>query len=153
LLEDKLARLRELRARADRAYNALDGLDVRSPGDAKILREKADRTIEALDREISETTEELRRKGHGDPLSQKLAHGFIGGGKTSAASDDVALRKDQRVADWVERRGSVDRPDHGGDPAVSFGRYLRGIATGNWDGASEERALAEASKRARSPCR
>jgi hypothetical protein len=32
----------------------------------------------------------------------------------------------------------------GHDQALSFDRYLRGLATARWDGAEHERALAEA---------
>jgi HK97 family phage major capsid protein len=141
LLEDQLKRLEKLRnttatvARASQSAATQTGVP-----DKRAAQLAAD--LEELDRSIAEVKEALKRTGHGDPQASRLVHAFHGGGRTSAA-DDVALRKDQKVSDWVEKRGSVDRPDHGGDPAVSFGRWLRGTATGNWDGAAEERALAE----------
>jgi hypothetical protein len=39
----------------------------------------------------------------------------------------------------VQARGGAD-PNQ---PRLSFDRYLKGLATGNWDGAPEERALSE----------
>jgi HK97 family phage major capsid protein len=142
LLEDQLARLEKLRnttatvARASKSAATQTGVP-----DKRAAQLAAD--LEELDRSIAEVKEALQRSGHGDPQASRLAHAFHGGGGRTSAADDVALRKDQRVADWVEKRGAVDRPDHGGDPAVSFGKWLRGTATGNWDGAAEERALAE----------
>ena len=48
------------------------------------------------------------------------------------------LNREQSVADWCRTRG------HGGfDEPVSFGRYLKGLATGDWSGAEHERALSE----------
>jgi HK97 family phage major capsid protein len=49
------------------------------------------------------------------------------------------LTREQSVESWVQARGGID-PNA---PRLSFDRYLRGLATGNWDGASEERALSE----------
>jgi HK97 family phage major capsid protein len=142
MLEDTLARLEKLRdmtattARASKAAAEKTGVpDKRSAHLADQLAE--------LDHKIADVKEELIRSGYGDPQASRLAHSFMGGGDTAVGHDDLALRKEQRISDWVQKRGSVDRPKHGGDPAASFGRYLRGIATGNWDGATEERALAE----------
>jgi HK97 family phage major capsid protein len=58
-----------------------------------------------------------------------------------AAPREPVLTREQSVYDWCQQRGMFE-----GDPAehLSFDRYLRGMATGRWDGAPEERALAEA---------
>jgi HK97 family phage major capsid protein len=45
------------------------------------------------------------------------------------------------VSDWLAARGAFDRYQ---DQPLSLQRYLRGMATGEWDGAEHERALAEA---------
>jgi HK97 family phage major capsid protein len=48
------------------------------------------------------------------------------------------LTREQNVEDWARTRGLI--PD---DQQLSFDRYLRGLATGNWDNAEHERALSE----------
>ena len=48
------------------------------------------------------------------------------------------LTREQSIEDWARTRGLI--PD---DQQLSFDRYLRGMATGNWDGAEHERALSE----------
>ncbi len=48
------------------------------------------------------------------------------------------LTREQNVEDWARTRGLIPE-----DQQLSFDRYLRGLATGNWDGAEHERALSE----------
>jgi HK97 family phage major capsid protein len=55
---------------------------------------------------------------------------------------EPVLTRDQNVSDWLAARGAFD--GHQGDEPLSLHRYLRGQATGRWDGADHERALAEA---------
>jgi HK97 family phage major capsid protein len=50
------------------------------------------------------------------------------------------LTREQSVYDWLQGRGAFDQAEAG----LSLQRYLRGMATGHWDGAEHERALAEA---------
>jgi HK97 family phage major capsid protein len=58
-------------------------------------------------------------------------------GATGTPAGDV-LSRDQSVADRCRTRG------HSGfDEPVSFSRYLKGLATGDWAGADHERALSE----------
>jgi HK97 family phage major capsid protein len=54
---------------------------------------------------------------------------------------EPVLTREQSVYDYLQARGSFDPAEAEG---VSFDRYLRGMATGEWDGAEHERALAEA---------
>ncbi|CAM3752530.1 phage major capsid protein [Smaragdicoccus niigatensis] len=64
--------------------------------------------------------------------------------KRSEHLDGVQLlNRSQSLAQWVTDNGlsMTERRVRGED--LHFGRYLRGIATGNWSGAHEERALAE----------
>lgn len=49
------------------------------------------------------------------------------------------LARTQSVEQWAHTRGLIRDED----PPLSFDRYLRGIASGNWDGAEHERALSE----------
>jgi HK97 family phage major capsid protein len=57
-----------------------------------------------------------------------------------AVPREPVLTREQSVYDWLHARG---RFDHADEP-LSFDRYLRGMATGHWEGADHERALAEA---------
>jgi HK97 family phage major capsid protein len=59
---------------------------------------------------------------------------------TTAGAEPV-LTREQSVYDWLQTRGAFDRYQ---DQPLSLQRYLRGMATGEWDGADHERALAEA---------
>jgi HK97 family phage major capsid protein len=54
---------------------------------------------------------------------------------------EPVLTREQSVYDWLQARGRFDQADE----PLSFDRYLRGMATGQWDGADHERALAESS--------
>jgi HK97 family phage major capsid protein len=55
---------------------------------------------------------------------------------------EPVLGREASVYDWLQARGRFDHADAEG---LSFDRYLRGMATGQWDGAEHERALAESS--------
>jgi HK97 family phage major capsid protein len=58
-----------------------------------------------------------------------------------AAPREPVLTREQSVYDYLATRGAFDPGDAEG---LSFDRYLRGMATGRWEGADHERALAEA---------
>lgn len=47
----------------------------------------------------------------------------------------VVLRNNERISDWARRDGQGE--------SASLGRFLRGIVTGDWRGADEERAMSE----------
>jgi HK97 family phage major capsid protein len=57
-----------------------------------------------------------------------------------AAPREPVLTSEQSVVDWCQARGMFEPTDE----PLSFDRYLRGMATGRWDDAPHERALAEA---------
>ena len=61
--------------------------------------------------------------------------------RASTATSEPVLTREQNVSDWLAARGAFDRY---ADEPLSLQRYLRGMATGEWDGAEHERALAEA---------
>jgi HK97 family phage major capsid protein len=52
---------------------------------------------------------------------------------------EPVLLREQSVYDYLQARGAFDPADQ----ALSFDRYLRGIVTGQWEGADHERALSE----------
>jgi HK97 family phage major capsid protein len=54
---------------------------------------------------------------------------------------EPVLTREQSVYDYLATRGRFDPTDE----PLSFDRYLRGMATGDWQGADHERALAESS--------
>jgi HK97 family phage major capsid protein len=54
---------------------------------------------------------------------------------------EPVLSREQSVYDWLHARGRFDQADE----PISFDKYLKGMATGQWDGAGHERALAESS--------
>jgi len=58
-----------------------------------------------------------------------------------AAPREPVLTREQNVYDWLQARGAFDQY---ADQPLSLQRYLRGMATGEWNGAEHERALAEA---------
>jgi HK97 family phage major capsid protein len=57
-----------------------------------------------------------------------------------AAPREPVLTREQSVYDWCQTRGMFDQAE----TDLSFDKYLRGMATGQWDDAPHERALAEA---------
>jgi HK97 family phage major capsid protein len=57
----------------------------------------------------------------------------------AALPREPVLTREQSVYDWCQQRGMFDPADE----ALSFDRYLRGIVTGDWQGAEHERALSE----------
>src|SRR5918994_4705139 len=59
----------------------------------------------------------------------------------STAAAEPVLTREQSLVDWLAHRGAFEGY---GDEPLSLQRYLRGMATGEWDGAEHERALAEA---------
>jgi len=59
-----------------------------------------------------------------------------------AAPREPVLTREQSVYDYLATRGAFDPGEAEG---LSFDRYLRGMATGDWQGADHERALAESS--------
>jgi HK97 family phage major capsid protein len=61
---------------------------------------------------------------------------------TGTATAEPVLTREQSVTDWLQARGAFDGY---ADEPLSLQRYLRGVATGHWDGADHERALAESS--------
>jgi HK97 family phage major capsid protein len=57
-----------------------------------------------------------------------------------ATPREPVLSREQSVYEWCQTRGMFDPAEQD----LSFDRYLRGMATGQWDDAPHERALAEA---------
>jgi HK97 family phage major capsid protein len=130
--------LDQLRAKRTTAREAAEQILTRT------AEEQRDLTAEELaehgrhvtvEREAADAIEQLRD----DQLAELRAAAARRPGPAPARGP--VLDRDQQVADWAQGRGlfepgAEDRPP-------SFDRYLRGIVSGNWDGAAQERAMSE----------
>jgi HK97 family phage major capsid protein len=128
--------LDELRQRRATAREASDAILTRAAEEQRDLtadelaeyqarvveQREADDAIEAeRDRELAELrAAATRRPGPATPR-------------------EPVLTREQSVYDWLQARGAFDPAE----VPLSFDRFLRGMATGRWDGAEHERALAE----------
>lgn len=72
--------------------------------------------------------------GNGPDFERKLKFGREG--DAGSVRRPAVLSRDQSVAGWMRGRGQIRDQDTG----LSFDRYLRGLATGNWDGSERELA-------------
>jgi HK97 family phage major capsid protein len=131
--------LDDLRAKRTQAREAADAVLARAATEARDLtpdeladyqariveQREADDAIEAEhDRELAELRAAATRRPAGPTLPR-----------------EPVLTREQSVEAWCQQRGLFEPPAEG--ERLSFDRYLRGIVTGNWDGAEHERALSE----------
>jgi HK97 family phage major capsid protein len=129
VLEDLQAKRREARTAADQLLTrASDESRDLEPNELEEYRTHVD-----AEREVQERIEELRD----DEIKQLRA----APARTPQAPSTPGpyLTREQKVSDWAQTRGLVPESDQ----PLNFDKYLRGIATGEWDGADEERALSE----------
>ena len=131
-----LDQLREQRAAA---RTAADEILTRAAGEqrdlaADELRDYQARVVEqreaddAIEAEHDRELAELRAAATRRPAGPAVPH-------------EPVLTREQSVEAWAQQRGLFEPPADERPP--SFDRYLRGIVTGNWDGAEHERALSE----------
>ena len=128
-----LDQLRERRATARTAAEAVLTRAAET-GEQMTAEDLAEHSRAVADeREAAEAIEAW----HADQLAEHPRIRRPHPGATGTPAGDV-LSREQSVADWCRTRG------HGGfDQPVSFSRYLKGLATGDWSGAQHERALSE----------
>jgi HK97 family phage major capsid protein len=133
-MPDLLDQLRDQRAAV---RTAQDGILTRAATEQRDLTpdELADHTARSVEaRELDDRIERLL----GDQVAELRA------ASTRTATRDVprepVLGRDQSVSDWLQARGRFDPADAEG---LSFDLFLKGMATGQWEGAPHERALAE----------
>ena len=125
----------QLRDQRTAARTAADEILTRAQGEDRDLtadesRDYTARVTEA--REVDDRIEDLLA----DEIRELRAADARRPDPTAVPREPV-LTREQSMADWCRARsGATDEP-------LSFDRYLRGIATGHWDGADEERALSE----------
>jgi HK97 family phage major capsid protein len=132
--------LDDLRQRRATAREAADAILERAAAETRDLaaaeladyqahvveQREADDAIEAeRDRELAELRAAATRRPAGPAVPR-----------------EPVLTREQSVEQWAQQRGMFE-PPAAGERAPSFDRYLRGIVTGNWDGAEQERALSE----------
>jgi HK97 family phage major capsid protein len=130
--------LDELRDRRGAARAAQDTILTRAAEESRDLTpdELAEHARQvAAEREAADAIE----VEHSRQLADALA------APTRRPAGDVprepVLSREQSVYDYLATRGRFDPTDE----PLSFDRYLRGMATGDWHGADHERALAESS--------
>jgi HK97 family phage major capsid protein len=133
-MPDLLDQLRDQRAAV---RTAQDGILTRAAAEQRDLtaEELADHTARSVEaRELDDRIEQL--------LADQVAELRAASTRSPATSvpREPVLTREQSVYDWLQHRGAFDRADE----PLSFDRYLRGLATAQWDGAEHERALAEA---------
>jgi HK97 family phage major capsid protein len=88
-----------------------------------VAQREADDAIEQeRDRELAE----LRAAATRRPAGPAVPH-------------EPVLTREQLVAAWCQQRGMFD----GAERPPSFDRWMRGLVSGHWDGAEQERALSE----------
>ena len=128
--------LDQLRERRASARTAAEAVLTRSAetGEPMTTEDLAEHSRAVADeREAADAIEAW----HSDQLAEIRASVARTPGAAGTPAGDV-LSREQSVADWCRTRG------HSGfDEPVSFSRYLKGLATGDWDGAEHERAMSE----------
>jgi HK97 family phage major capsid protein len=129
--------LDQLRDRRGAARTAQDGILTRAAEEQRDLtpEELAEHGRQVLaEREAADAIE----AEHARQLAEALAAPTRRLGPEAPRSP--VLTREQSVYDYLAARGAFDPADQ----ELSFDRYLRGMATGDWQGADHERALAEA---------
>ena len=128
--------LEQLRARRTEIRAAIDAIHTRTTEENRDLtgEELADlNTRSAEAREVDDKIEEL----HAQEIAELRAAAVRRPGP--ATPREPVLTREHSVYDWAQTRGLITEAEQ----PPSFDRYLRGIATGRWDGAEQERALSE----------
>jgi HK97 family phage major capsid protein len=127
--------LEQLRQRRDTARQSAEQILSRAADEQRDLTDDElaqHRQQVTAEREAADEADRIR----GDQIAELRATAARRTGPP--APRGPVLTREQNVEDWARTRGMI--PD---DQPLSFDRYLRGLATGNWDGAEHERALSE----------
>jgi HK97 family phage major capsid protein len=129
--------LDQLRDQRTTVRQAADTILTRAASESRDLtaEELADHTARSVEaRELDDRIERLLA----DQVAELRAASTRRPGP--AVPREPVLTREQSVYDWLQQRGRFDQAQAEG---LSFDRYLRGMATGQWEGAEHERALAE----------
>jgi HK97 family phage major capsid protein len=130
--------LDQLRDQRTTVRQAADTILTRAASESRDLtaEELADHTARSVEaRELDDRIEQV--------LAEQVAELRAASTRRPgpSASRSPVLSREASVYDWLQQRGVFDQAEVEG---LSFDRYLRGMATGQWEGAEHERALAEA---------
>jgi HK97 family phage major capsid protein len=116
--------------------------------EARPMFHKAERALRLLNEQIA--AEERGRPAFDPgelPMSSWMspATGVL---SSSVGDNPNVLRPDQKLADWTREHRPAEYRGLAGELAAdgeraSLGKFVRGIVTGSWNGAHEERALVE----------
>lgn len=127
--------LEQLRQRRDTARQAAEQILTRAADEQRDLTadELAEHRTQVLaEREAADEADRVRD----DQIAELRATAARRTGPP--APRGPVLTREQNLEDWARTRGLIPE-----DQQLSFDRYLRGLATGNWDNAEHERALSE----------
>jgi HK97 family phage major capsid protein len=120
----------------DRAEAEARGLSV----EEKTAFDQINASIAEQDVNIQALIAEDKRERAADEARSKYSQLFNPGARQDASK--AVLRPEQRMADWSRSKGLVPAEHEN----LSFGKYVRGMVTGEWrDAEAERRALAEGS--------
>jgi HK97 family phage major capsid protein len=135
-----VALLDDLRAKRSAAREAADAILTRAAEDPAGSRDlTADELAEYQARVVEQReADDAIEAEHDRELAELRAVATRRPGP--AAPREPVLTREASVYDWLQARGAFEGVETEG---LSFDRYLRGMATGHWDGAEHERALAE----------
>ena len=134
LLDDRAklwSEAQDIRQRAESASR-----DLTREEDAEFSRalDQVERIDAQLDHQFDGSTDTRAVRPGGAPSVRNDANEF---------ADGMPLPEGRSFVDWVQHR-AAPRPDDEPQPELSLRKYLRGLATGDWQGAQHEhRAMAE----------
>jgi HK97 family phage major capsid protein len=128
--------LDELRERRNTARAVADEILTRAADESRDLTADESRDHAARVAEVRELDDEVEARLEAELAELRAAQTRR---PTPDAPEQPVLTREQSVLDWCQTRGMVETTDQ----PLSFDRYLRGMCTGQWDGAPEERALSE----------
>lgn len=133
----------------DEAYKTMERITAAAAGRSLTAAQRADfdaasHTCEEAARlfeQVDRTIRELEDSARAEAVAELGARGvYVAGGDSYA--EGRALTRSQSFGGYLRSRGLVR--ESAGDERLDLGRYLRGLATGNWHGAeAEQRAMSE----------
>jgi HK97 family phage major capsid protein len=130
--------LEELRQRRTELRQSTDEVLTRASSEGRDLSPEEWQDYQARTSELREVDDQLEAERDRE-VAELRAATVRRPGPTSPR--EPVLTREQSVYDWCQTRGMFQPPEGGRPP--SFDRYLRGIVSGDWEGAEQERAMSE----------
>lgn len=142
-MSDTRPRIIELRVKRSRAHEQMKRIIDAAEKAGKDFTVSQQADWDRMQAEVGDLTAEIDRR-EAEEAESRARERFVPTGNHWEAQDDegeVLLRPEQRMAEYVVERGLAS-PAEG---RLHFGRWARGLATGDWSGADlERRAMGEA---------